>query len=399
MCRHQKRIGECLKSSLKECLKETDMPELGELEGLLFTLKDITHIPDTPRMNELFLVRGKVELFKIPFIAPVWVIVTVEYPEAWWEEIIPIIGAPQVREMAMVLGADFEITFKEGFTREGVFKLTTRLYAGPTMPLNEITLPPFPPVATHETTFIVSGEVSPEEVLWVMVEEVANIVVEAGPEVSAWLMVEEVANIVVEAGPEIVAWEMVEEVANIVVSTVAPPAQYTLEVSITPSGAGYVTISPSKADYSPGEVVTLTAHPYSGYEFEYWAGVLGLPTAQIITLTMNENKKIMAVFKEIVAGRGTFGVTPAYSPIEYVQWIGEWEVEGYSYYSSWTTPGKFAVMRGPDGEDIPLTGKFSVWLDPGGVAPAVKYGPTSLLTVKDGVNYVYDIGKNVLYGW
>lgn len=56
-------------------------------------------------------------------------------------------------------------------------------------------------------------------------------------------------------------------------------------------------------------------------------------------------------------------------------------------------------MRGPDGGDIPLTGKFSVWLDPGGVAKAVKYGPTSLLTVKDGVNYVYDIGKNVLYGW
>ncbi|GAH87334.1 unnamed protein product, partial [marine sediment metagenome] len=195
----------------------TDMPEVEEVEGLLFTLKDITYLPDTPRMNEPFLVTGKVELFKIPFLAPVWVIVTAEYPETWWEEIIPIIGAPQVREMAMVLGADFEITFKGGFTREGVFKLTTRLYAGPTMPLDKITLPPFPPVATSETTFIVSGEVPPPEEVWEMVEEIPEIVVEAGPEVAAWEIVEEVAGIIVEAGPEVALWEMVEEVANIVV--------------------------------------------------------------------------------------------------------------------------------------------------------------------------------------
>jgi len=54
----------------------------------------------------------------------------------------------------------------------------------------------------------------------------------------------------------------------------APPAEYTLEVTIEPPATGYVTKSPSKATYSAGEVVTLTAYPYSGYEFDHWGGIL-----------------------------------------------------------------------------------------------------------------------------
>jgi len=137
--------------------------ELFETGDLLFTLKDITYTPEKPRLKEPFTVKGKVELLKLPFVLPIWVVVTATYPEHWWEEIIPIIGGPEVRESATVIGSDFEITFRKGFDREGDFGLAVRVYAGPTFPLDSITIPPFPPVATEETTFLVTGEVPEEE--------------------------------------------------------------------------------------------------------------------------------------------------------------------------------------------------------------------------------------------
>jgi hypothetical protein len=135
---------------------------LGE-KDILFTLKDIAYTPEAPKMNEPFTVKGKIDLFKIPFIGPLWVIATVVYPEKWWEEIIPIIGSPEVRESDTALGGNFEVTFKKGFDREGEYSLAVRAYAGPTMPLDSFTLPPFPPVSTFETTFTVAGEAPPEE--------------------------------------------------------------------------------------------------------------------------------------------------------------------------------------------------------------------------------------------
>jgi len=132
-------------------------------KGLLFTLEEISYSPETPRMKEPFTVKGKIELLRLPFLGPLWVIATVTYPETWWEEIIPIIGSPEVRENTTALGGNFEITFKKGFEREGEFSLAVRAYAGPTRPLDTMTLPPFPPVSTYETTFTVSGEVPPEE--------------------------------------------------------------------------------------------------------------------------------------------------------------------------------------------------------------------------------------------
>ena len=132
-------------------------------EGVLFTLKDLTYTPEKPRLKETFTVKGKVELLKLTFVLPIWVVVTVTYPERWWEEIIPIIGGPEVRESSTVIGGDFEITFRKGFDREGDFGLAVRAYAGPTFPIDKITIPPFPPVATEETTFLVAGEVPEEE--------------------------------------------------------------------------------------------------------------------------------------------------------------------------------------------------------------------------------------------
>lgn len=138
-------------------------PPIEAPEGLFFTFEEISYLPASPRMNEAFKVAGKIDLFKLPFLGPIWVIATVVYPEKWWEEIIPIWGSPEIREGATALGGDFEITFLKGFDREGEFLLEVRAYAGPTMSLDSITLPPFPPVATMETVFTVSGEAPPAE--------------------------------------------------------------------------------------------------------------------------------------------------------------------------------------------------------------------------------------------
>ncbi|GAH58938.1 unnamed protein product, partial [marine sediment metagenome] len=105
--------------------------KLLETGNLLFTLKEVTYIPETPRLKDPFTVKGKVELFGIPYVAPLWVIAKVTYPETWWEEIIPIWGSPTVGEGQMALGGDFEIKFPRGFDREGEFLLDVEAHLGP----------------------------------------------------------------------------------------------------------------------------------------------------------------------------------------------------------------------------------------------------------------------------
>ena len=83
----------------------------------------------------------------------------------------------------------------------------------------------------------------------------------------------------------------------------APPAEYTLQVSIEPPGAGYVTASPKKATYTSGEVVTLAATPYSGYVFDHWGGWPAYPgmgsTSPSLRLTMNAVWWVVAAFRAI----------------------------------------------------------------------------------------------------
>ena len=81
----------------------------------------------------------------------------------------------------------------------------------------------------------------------------------------------------------------------------APPLpQYTLEVTIEPPGSGYVIKSPNKTKYSEGEVVTLTAYPYSGHTFDHWGGWPPYPgiqsTSRSIQITMTANWWVVAAF-------------------------------------------------------------------------------------------------------
>ncbi|GAI03464.1 unnamed protein product, partial [marine sediment metagenome] len=51
---------------------------LPTVEGFLFTLEEVSYSPEAPRMNELFTVRGKIDLFRLPFFGPIWIIATAD---------------------------------------------------------------------------------------------------------------------------------------------------------------------------------------------------------------------------------------------------------------------------------------------------------------------------------
>ena len=84
-----------------------------------------------------------------------------------------------------------------------------------------------------------------------------------------------------------------------VVRSAAPPPEYTLSVTISPTGAGTVAKSPDKPTYSQSEVVILAATPSSGYQFSYWEHGTIKYTDNPLSWTVVENTTIIAVFEEV----------------------------------------------------------------------------------------------------
>ena len=72
--------------------------------------------------------------------------------------------------------------------------------------------------------------------------------------------------------------------------------RYTLVVNVSPPGAGYVTKTPDKANYAPGDRVTLTARPTVCYCFDWWSGDVS-GSSNPVTITMDGNKRVEAHFK------------------------------------------------------------------------------------------------------
>ena len=73
--------------------------------------------------------------------------------------------------------------------------------------------------------------------------------------------------------------------------------QYTLAVSVSPTGSGSVTKSPNKTTYVYGDVVTLTASANTGYSFASWSGDAS-GTTNPYALTINGNKSVTANFTQ-----------------------------------------------------------------------------------------------------
>ncbi len=97
--------------------------------------------------------------------------------------------------------------------------------------------------------------------------------------------------------------------------------QYTLSTSVDPSGSGSISLSPSDGTYDEGTLVTVTANPSSGYEFDHWNGD-GTGSTTSIDITMDSDKTVTAHFTEIVerytlttsvdpSGGGTVSLSPS----------------------------------------------------------------------------------------
>jgi uncharacterized repeat protein (TIGR02543 family) len=88
---------------------------------------------------------------------------------------------------------------------------------------------------------------------------------------------------------------------------------YTLNISVSPSGAG--SVSPSGGNYESGLHVTLSATPTSGYTFDYWSDA-ALGSSPKVTVIMDSNRSITAHFKAIetqIAATTTPTSTPSLS--------------------------------------------------------------------------------------
>ena len=86
------------------------------------------------------------------------------------------------------------------------------------------------------------------------------------------------------------------------------PAQYTVNVAVSPPGTGTVVRVPDKATYSHGEQVTLTAAATApGFHFAGWMGDAS-GTTNPVTVTVTKNMNITATFAQ------SFTVTTSADP-------------------------------------------------------------------------------------
>jgi hypothetical protein len=121
-------------------------------------------------------------------------------------------------------------------------------------------------------------------------------------------------------------------------SPYAPPVAgtaYTLQFIISPPGGGTITAFPSQANYAPGQIITLTETPASGYSFAGWGGInlsSQSPTSPTVQFNVQGNSQVSASFSPtalaatqaqinayVAAGRAQKNALGAYQDFEQ-QW-------------------------------------------------------------------------------
>ncbi|MDZ7345215.1 MAG: InlB B-repeat-containing protein, partial [candidate division KSB1 bacterium] len=75
--------------------------------------------------------------------------------------------------------------------------------------------------------------------------------------------------------------------------------RYTLNINVTPTGGGTTNPPVGVHEYDLNQVVTLTATPAPGYVFQEWQGDVANPTSPTTTITINGNKNVTAVFRQL----------------------------------------------------------------------------------------------------
>jgi|GEM_PF-978963 len=88
-----------------------------------------------------------------------------------------------------------------------------------------------------------------------------------------------------------------------------PCGGYTINTASAPANGGGITRSANGPSYAAGELVTLVAEPASGYTFAGWAGA-STETSPAVTLTMNSNQPLIAMFRPATATLATTAYPP-----------------------------------------------------------------------------------------
>jgi len=88
------------------------------------------------------------------------------------------------------------------------------------------------------------------------------------------------------------------------------PVTYTVTAAANPPEGGALSRNPNRANYAPGTLVNIMATPADGYKFTGWMGDAA-GTANLLTLTMDDNKTLTANFQYITK---TYTLTANVSP-------------------------------------------------------------------------------------
>jgi|GEM_PF-2469247 len=117
-----------------------------------------------------------------------------------------------------------------------------------------------------------------------------------------------------------------------------------VNLTVSVSGMGTVTRSPSQNSYSFGQSVTLTAQPQSGYNFTGWSGACS-GTSATCTVTMTSNSTVGAIFAPACGGtfydNACWYVTSSYQNCgEYCPSRGGVETAAYKNYANQTNGNK-----------------------------------------------------------
>ncbi|WP_281299102.1 InlB B-repeat-containing protein [Flavobacterium limnophilum] len=86
------------------------------------------------------------------------------------------------------------------------------------------------------------------------------------------------------------------------------PAAHVLAAMASPMEGGTITISPNKATYTEGEIVTLTALPAKGNELKSWSSG---ENTEVITIAMTADVGVTATFGEKLTGTHTLRIEEA----------------------------------------------------------------------------------------
>ena len=100
-----------------------------------------------------------------------------------------------------------------------------------------------------------------------------------------------------------------DNVITVTVGTLTPET-YTLTMAV--NGSGSITPSVGNHMYDAGDVVSISATPDSGWQFDSWDGDVANPSSSSTTVTMDADKVIIANFIEI--SPGVYALTVACKP-------------------------------------------------------------------------------------